>query len=245
MIVYLAATNAKQGVVEKHKPKYVLESFYTYKKWQDAFIPSCESFMLDSGAFTYLNTKSIPSATPQALDEYVVRYAQFIKARGVKLFVEMDVDKVVGIQKVEQMRRYIERETGKQPIPVWHRSRGKDYFIGQCKDYPYIAVGGIAIKDIAKTEYKYFRWLIDTAHNYGTKIHALGFTQTQLLKSYHFDSVDSTSWISGRFGTLYTFTGTSLNQQKLDSNRRKDFKRIDDHNLREWMKYQQYAEQNL
>ena len=55
------------------------------------------------------------------------------------------------------------------------------------------------------------KWFIDQAHSAGTCIHGLGFTNTTLLPFLKFDSVDSTTWLSGsRFGQIYFFNGKQM-----------------------------------
>ena len=61
---------------------------------------------------------------------------------------------MVGYKKVKQIRAKLERLTGKQSIPVWHLSRGMDEFRGICKDYGYVAIGGIVSGEITKDKYK-------------------------------------------------------------------------------------------
>ncbi len=59
-------------------------------------------------------------------------------------FFELDIDRIVGLEKVEEFRRRIESKTGKQSIPVWHSNRGWQYFVNMCKEYNYVSIGGIA-----------------------------------------------------------------------------------------------------
>lgn len=206
-------------------------------------IPKVESFMLDSGAFSFMQNTSIDLDW----DEYVDKYADFIVQNKTDLFFELDIDSVVGYDKVQMLRHRLEEKTKKRCIPVWHRNRGKEEFIKMCKSYPYVAIGGIVAGEIRKEEYKYFKWFIDTAHKEGAKIHGLGFTDLELLDKYHFDSVDSSSWLSGgRYGTIYSFTGKTLKFSRPPKGKRvAHYKKADDHNLKEWYKYQKYAKEHL
>ena len=43
---------------------------------------------------------------------------------------------------LNSFRTAVIKLTGKQPIPVWHISRGKDEFIRHCDEFPYVALGG-------------------------------------------------------------------------------------------------------
>ena len=116
-----------------------------------------------------------------------------------------------------------------------------------CKEYDYVAIGGLVTKEIASTEYKYFTWFINIAHKYGAKIHGLGFTNLKGLEKYHFDSVDSTSWTTGnRFGAVYKFNGRTMEKvNKKEGQRLADSKAVAIHNFTEWVKFQKWAERNL
>ena len=162
----------------------------------------------------------------------------------IQLFFELDIDAILGIKEVERLRRLLERMTNKKCIPVWHKSRGKDYFIKMCKEYNYVAIGGIVTKEISIKEYKYFNWFIKEAHKNNCSIHGLGFTNTNLLSKYKFDTVDSTSWKSGgRFAQVHTFKNNKIEMKgKSKQLRLKDYKSLDQYNFNEWCKYQKYME---
>ena len=81
-------------------------------------------------------------------EEYIERYAGFIKATGVEHFIELDIDCVMGYERVKELRNKLITLTNKQPIPVWHKSRGKDEFLKMCDEFPYVALGGIAINEL-------------------------------------------------------------------------------------------------
>ena len=223
----------------------MLESFYSMEEWLIPIVTRCEFFLLDSGAFTFMTSQTGGCD----FDEYLGRYIDFINTYDIRYFFELDVDSIVGLQEVERLRERLERETGKPSIPVWHKSRGKEYFIDMCKRYDYIAIGGIASKEIKPNEYRYFRWFIDTAHSYGCQIHGLGFTNLDGLYIYNFDSVDSTSWTSGgRFGALYHFDGKYMKQLDTKDRRRKGdigTDPINRANYYEWLKFQEYADKYL
>lgn len=228
---------------ESFRDANILQSFYYVDDYtKKAIIPNSKRFMLDSGAFSF---KQRPGGMRIDWDGYVDRYTEYVKQNNIDLFFEMDIDKVIGLKEVERLRRKIERQTGKQPIPVFHKQRGKDYFISMCKDYPYVALGGIAKEQrLVGERLKSLRWFIETAHEYGAKIHGLGFTYITSLPIYRFDSVDSTAWTSGnRFGSMYKFTGRTLEViKKPEGKRMADHRAIALHNFREWKKFAKYAE---
>lgn len=200
--------------------------------------------MLDSGAFTFF------SAGGGAVDwnDYIKRYAAFINRNGVDKYFELDIDKLIGYEKVLYYRAKLEDMTGKPCIPVWHKSRGFDDFIKICEKYDYVSIGGIVTKEITQKEHKYFPRFINTAHKNGAKIHGLGFTNVKGLRRYHFDSVDSTSWLSGgRYGSVYKFDGQTITvkMKKTKGKRIADYKAAEIHNFKEWEKFAEYAEKYL
>lgn len=242
MKVFLAATSDKNFIPNLSDSKYILESFYYFQDWQVPLIKNSKMFLLDSGAFTFMNGKK-----SNDFDGYLTQYINFINRYDVDYFFELDIDSVVGYEKVKQLRRRLERETGKKCIPVWHFERGKDEFVKMCKEYDYVAIGGLVggNAEYSSKYWKYFPWFIKTAHDNGAKIHALGFTSLRGMALYHFDSVDSTSWKSGgRFGQLHVFENNTI-KTITQKNKRAIYKKVDEHNFNEWLKYQDYAEKNL
>ena len=222
---------------------YVLESFFSVQQWEMEYIKNSKMFLLDSGAFSFMTRSNLRVD----FDEYLKKYIHFINKYNVKYFFELDIDSVVGLKKVEEYREVLERETGKKCIPVWHKSRGKQYFLDMVKEYDYVAIGGIASGEIKRREYKYFPWFIEQAHKHNCKIHGLGFTSTRLLKKYKFDSVDSTSWVYGhKLGKIMRFNAnagqieTVINSE--GNKRLKSGLLANEHNLKEWLKYVRYMD---
>ena len=117
------------------------------------------------------------------------------------------------------------------------------------KDYPYIALGGIAIKEIPKNIFeKSFPWFINKAHENGAKIHGLGYTSIDGLFRYRFDSVDSTAWLYGnRGGYLYKFNHKTGKMDKIEPSKgmRLNSRKTALHNFNEWIKFQKYARKYL
>lgn len=225
-------------------PKFILESFFYLEDWLFE-IPtfSVENFMLDSGAYTFLAQKKRMDAD---WDEYVERYAETIVRRGIKYFFELDIDSLVGLDEVERLREKLEQLTGRKSIPVFHKARGKQYWLDMIAAYDYVAIGGIVTKEIKMREHKFLSWFLKTAREKKTRVHGLGYTNFVGLTKYPFYSVDSTSWVGSKYGILYRFDGKTIKQvRKPAGARMSDYKLFDRHNLRSWMNFQTYAEQNL
>lgn len=210
MNLYLATPKAGHGREKDWSGLAILESFWYARKDKDfaRYYPTARTFMLDSGAFTFMeNIAKHRTITLQEWEAYTDEYIAFINKYDIKLFLEMDIDLVAGLEVAEHLRRRIELGTGKKPIPVWHINRGKDYFVDMCKNYPYVAFGGLMSDGKSRqTIEKAFPWFVATAHKYGAKIHALGYTTLAGVQKYGFDSVDSSSWTAaGRYLNLSSF----------------------------------------
>ncbi len=253
MKLYLAGTEARKSYIFERedglKDVNILESFYYLRKNAEfmTLVPNFGSFLLDSGAFTFMNGMH---KGPINWDKYVEEYATFINRWDVKLFFELDIDSIVGLKEVERLRDKLEQLTGKKPIPVWHYNRGKEYFIKMCKEYSYVALGGMAGAGDMVNRRKFervFPWFIKTAHKYGCKIHGLGYTSIKNLSKYRFDSVDSTAWLYGnRGGYLYKFNPKTGLIDKIEADFKSRLKNREGavHNFNEWIKFGIYAKRN-
>lgn len=249
MKVYLAGAGIWRSVLPSGQtrgipskfPFNVLMSFAVYDDIVVENIHKFQDFILDSGAFSYLAGLD---ASKVDWDDYIRRYASFINKYDIEKFIELDIDSIVGYERVKELREKLIKLTGKKPIPVWHKSRGKDEFIKMCKEFPYVAIGGIVTKEITRKEYKFFPWFIQTAHQYGAKIHALGLTNMSAIKKYNFDSVDSSSWTCGnRFGYVVKFNGSEFVQIKAGGSRRlKNADAVAKHNFDEWVRFANHIE---
>ena len=180
------------------QPSLLVKKYFDYIKKNDI------KYMLDSGAFSYMNNPKKALKLTELLD----KYCYYINEFDIKDFFELDLDVFMPLDEVENIRKKIYLETHKLPIIVYHENRGHDYWIKMCKENEFIAIGGIVTskKGNDPTYQKMLLELCDEAHSYGTKVHGLGFTPLNLLNSHtmFFDTVDSTSWNASKFGNHYT-----------------------------------------
>lgn len=222
---------------KKYKP-YILESFLQTTEKSVKYLPYYGDYMLDSGAFSML----MGMQKKVDLKTYVDSYIAYVQKYNVQKFFELDIDPVVGYEEVLKIRKYIAEKVGRSPIPVWHKSRGMKDFIEMCKRYKYVAIGGYVSGEFTKGEVEKFPLLIKEAHSHGAKIHGLGFTQLKYLPRFHFDSVDSTAWVSGnRFGAVYKFDGKTMVKYNKPTGMRVKNKEVAINNFVEWVKFQEYA----
>jgi hypothetical protein len=225
---------------------YTLTTYYHLRNKKE--IPKycySDNLILDSGAFTFFGGKKVD------WNIYVDNYIDFINKCNKKLFFELDIDSIVGLSQVEDIRKRIINKTGKNPIPVWHPSRGIDYYKRMVDEFDYIALSlsgqytsaWIKNPNADKVIYK----LLSLANKNNCKVHGLGYTKLSKLGKFNFYSVDSTSWImSMKFGNIKIFNGKGMEGVK-----RPDNTKMINPKLRlkqgfdEWVKFQKYAEGNL
>lgn len=235
--------NTYSDSIINNKP-YILESYFYIKnqtEWILKLRPFFKDFLLDSGAFTFMNNKGLKCDW----DLYVEQYAEFINKHNIELFFELDIDIIVGLKEVERLRVKLETLTNKKCIPCWHKNRGLEYWKQMCKDYNYVAIGGLVTKEIEKKDYSIFNTLLKIANQNKCNVHALGFTNIGGMKKYKFYSVDSTAWLYGnRGGFLYQFNGETLDKIHPKGLRLKGREGAI-HNFNEWIKFSKYAEENL
>lgn len=226
---------------------WILESFYSIEKspWFPKILPALDGFMLDSGAYTFMEGSYTGLVDFQA---YQDRYAEFINRNNIELFFNLDIESIIGIEKTERLRERLESQTGKKPIIVWHPMLGIDYFKKLCDSYPYLALGGMG-REIPMNDYtRGFPWFINTAHKAGVKLHGLGYTNIEGLHKYNFDSVDSTAWLYGnRGGFISRFKEDTGYFTKIKSppGYRLNSREAALYNYKEWQKFQKYARERL
>ena len=211
----------------------MLESFYYITDWQTEHIRDFKSFLLDSGAFTFV----FGSKKRVDINDYVERYVDYIIENDVELFFEMDIDKLVGYERVKEIRSYIERRTGKQSIPVFHLERGKDEWLRMCDEYSYVAIGGIAVAEGRRKLEPYIPWFTSEAHKRGAKVHGLGYTNLSNLPKTGFDSVDSSAWLYGnRGGFVYRWDGREMRKINVPKGKKLNSREVAQHNFIEWVR---------
>ena len=182
--------------------KWNLISFYYVKNKQvdlAYFIrDNSEEILVDSGAHSFQKGTKVDWV------EYTQEYARFIKefdGTNVIGYFEMDVDNIIGYDKVLELRKILESASDKI-IPVWHKNRGIEEYKKMCQDYAgkVIAITGFKNEDIKDEQYLMF---LKYAKKYNCKVHCLGMTRKNVLDKVPFDYVDSSSWgQSGIYGRI-------------------------------------------
>lgn len=172
--------------------------------------------LVDSGAHSF------QKGTKVNFNQFLKDYGKFIqqtdnpKCLG---YFELDIDNIVGYDKVLEYRQYLENITDKI-IPVWHPNRGIKDFKQMCNDYNYVSISGWANEDIHDKDFHLF---VNYAHKKGCKIHGLGLTRIKVLNKVNFDTVDSSSWTAPlRFRTI----DKKYISKKYANNKRKQFEQL-------------------
>lgn len=163
--------------------------------------------ILDSGAYTAYNKGMVID-----IDEY----ASFIK-KNQSIFVNYFNLDVINDSKRSYWNWQYLRSCGIETIPVYHMITGEEHYLKKyLKQTDYIALGAIAN---LKTEQRriglsriWNTYLLDEQGNPKIKVHGLGLTDTELMTSYPWYSVDSfTPAISAIWGAVLlpeiTFNG--------------------------------------
>lgn len=228
--------------------KYFLAS-YLYLRRSDILhmlVKHKQFLIIDSGAHTFQK-----EGQDTDYDKFVYEYAQWLKKnKGLyDEYVELDIENKVGLKKVEQWREYLTEVVGKPPIVVWHRERGKQYWLYMVKKYPYVGFSGfVKVGNEPEVPDKYIGWFLKTAKEHGAKVHGFGFTRPKLLLKYHFDSVDSSTWVLGSaYGHFYTLAEQEfkmLNQYSKKQGYKKAPTAVRDNlSARAWVQLQYFLEE--
>lgn len=240
MKIFLSALeNNTARLDELGSMHYNLMSYYYIPKNPKrarGIIEQSERIMIDSGAHTFQKGK-----TKLNWEEYTESYARFIRENDCDKIVgyfEMDVDKVIGLERVIKLRRRLEQETDKI-IPVWHKGRGIEDFYQMCEEYSgkVVAITGFKNEDIKDHQYAQF---LKIAWQHNCRVHCLGMTRQDVLKKVPFDYVDSSSWTQGvLYGRL---GGRKLKNEKTTAERAVMRQRQWEAAYKEAMKMQEYYE---
>lgn len=250
MKICLAGTYSYKRFVEKNPPRFVLESFWSIDEWQMPMIKKSEFFLLDSGAFSFMNSqRNGKQFTLKEIYDYLDRYIEFINKFDVKYFFELDLDVVIGYEEVKKMRKILEDKTGKKCIPVFHKNRGINEWYKMTEEYDFVAIGASGKNDSVWTRKhpEALIKLLQIAKKNNCKVHGLGYTNFSMLKQIPFYSVDSTSWASGwRYGSMHTFKNGKIVSYKKPPNKRmlKEMGwQAQEHNYKQWKKLQDYYDE--
>ena len=150
----------------------------------------------DSGAF---------SAMTQGVDITRKEYADWVKRWEHLFTVYSNLDVIRNAEKTWENQQYME-DAGLKPLPVFHIAEKFDWLEKYIDNYNYIALGGLVSTGINYN--KRMAWLVKCFRMANNKavFHAFGVTTWEVMSSFMWYSVDSSSWGSGfRYGTISLF----------------------------------------
>jgi len=144
-------------------------------------------WVLDSGAFSAHNSgKEIKL---QAYIDFCKRIMEQDKTLTEVFALDVIGDAKASLKNTEEMWRQ-----GVPAIPCYHANEPEDFLIGMAKDYPKIALGGVAMQ---KGEIKH-NWAEQCfARIWPKKVHGFAFGSKAGILTVPWHSVDSTNWITG------------------------------------------------
>ena len=194
------------------KMKYNLMSYFYIRSklaLAEYIRDNSEEILIDSGAHSFQKGVKVDWV------KYTEEYAAFIKRfdrPNVVGYFEMDVDNIIGYEKVKALRAILTAASSKI-IPVWHKNRGIDDFKEMCQSHrgKVVAITGFKNEDIKDHQYIMFT---KYAHDQGCRIHCLGMTRKNVLDTVPFDYTDSSSWSAqSRYGHMQTYNGKKVSKE--------------------------------
>jgi hypothetical protein len=195
---------------------FVLKMFKTGKIDNKKIIKNVSSnfnhYILDSGLFTLMfgalkgkKDESYINKWYECLTDYVLNE----NYQGT--MVEVDCQKVLGIEKAWEYREKMKQKVPNRIINVFHFEDGQKGLDRLIEFSDYIALSVPELRFIKKKEYLYRLANYVKNKKPSIDIHLLGFTEKTNLDKFKFcSSCDSSSWISGvRYGDVETIAGKS------------------------------------
>lgn len=160
----------------------------------------------DSGAY---------SAYSQGSPIHVDDYCNWLEREAWRFSCYVNLDVIGDVEGTWRNQQRME-ERGLNPVPVFHGGEPWEYLERYCESHRYVALGGM----VASNKPAAMRWLIQCfkiAAKNDVRIHGFGQTRLQILRSFPWYSVDSSSWASAhRFGGLMLWDDWSAKFVKID-----------------------------
>ena len=160
------------------------------------------SYCIDSGAFSAWNSGAVID-----LDDYIRTTKELLATDP--LLTEVFALDVIGDWRASLRNTEAMWAAGVPAIPTYHLGEPEDVLTGIARDYPKIAIGGIAKLRGAKK-----KWFAEQcfARVWPKKIHGFGVGTREMVLAVPWSSVDATSWEigPGGFGKWRAFGGAQL-----------------------------------
>ena len=173
--------------------------------------------MIDSGAHTFIQEPEYADKDVAYWESYLKGYIAWIRENREVVFaaVELDIDYLVGQEKVDEWReKYFKplEEEGIQIIYVWHKIRGEKDWESMCKKFKYVGFSVMGDKDLTTEK---GNKMVNIARKYGARTHGFAVTSFDFMSKVPFYTVDSTTWLIGtQYGELNFFDGRKMKRLK-------------------------------
>lgn len=253
---------SKALIIERpdvYNPKFLLGSFHYLNKMSEKDLTTyfnyvnskkCESFILDSGAFSMIMLEQKGKEQNAELEKYIAEYIAFIKKWKIKRYIELDIDSVIGYDKVKEIRNKLEKETGVKSMPVFHNKyRTKKDLDEIIENYDYICISNYNLKKTGTNTIKSIKNFVLYCNSKGIKVHGLALTGKKITEEVPFYSVDSSSYTKTlRFGGYSIFDNKHKKMVNYNTENRLTKKGIEFYYIKtfnEWKKYQKYLEEKI
>jgi hypothetical protein len=167
--------------------------------------------MLDSGAFTAWN-----GGHELELQSYIDFIQEYRDLFTVYVAQDVIMDWKASRENTEEMERQ-----GLKPIPVYHAGSPLKEFDRIMERYDYFALGGMAFWPAAKRRAIMLDWWKRIEErNYEGRVHGFAVTSMELMRTFPWYSVDSSTWTQPfRWGSLTLFNGGIIKQVKVNNRR--------------------------
>lgn len=201
-------------IVKENGGHFVLINYYTIRNsltdnWKENLLAlgmGYKSVLLDPGEKTLFDAKKKGrNVKPIDIDEY----AAFVVKHSDIIFQYLTLDIIGDPVTTRRNTEYLERATGRKPIPVYHIQSSLDVLQEIVdEDHDVIAIGGSALRSVSPRKREEAFDAIFKRFGDSVNFHALGLGSIQMLLRYNWFSADASSWLNGRiFGTLTSLSG--------------------------------------
>lgn len=184
---------------------------------------------IDSGAYTYQNDPKYEEYTEEQWVEQIENYLDWARKHKDQIFAIADLDlqylSNVGYEKVYEWRKkYFEPfmlETGIPVCFIYHED-GLDVWEYMCKRYPYVGLS-LAIDKVDNGS-NILREMFRIAEKHNALCQGMASTNTRLLTTHPFYTVDSTTWLVGlKYGEISVWNKTKMSRIKKEDFESKAF----------------------
>lgn len=175
------------------------------------------TFFLDSGAFSIRTNKKLDAQLSKMNNkekfdfyaDFTRGYIEFIKRyyKQIYCFAELDIDTVLGLDAVLELRKLFPETIKPKMCPVYHpTTRNLKQFKDDCDAQEYNAIG-TAAESMQGRDLSTMGALSKYAYTNGNKLHGFALIDVNMLKALPFASADSSTWNSGvKFGHIHYFS---------------------------------------